>query len=166
MSFYIETKDGRFISGLYATEAEAQAAIKRYIAQSSKRYAQQSQQREEIYRLSQSLTVVRNADTTPPAYLIDELAAEIYLKIAGNAAGTIYAPALLLGMIRSRIIGTKGDYWEITGIQRQQALSKLIGKTGPLTEDKESGTITRTKNPHALVGAGNRGLYKSYMQRV
>lgn len=167
MSFYIESNTGGFISGLYASEAEAQAAIKRFIVQSAKRLPTDQERRAVVARLSQSLRVVRNADSTPPAYLIDELGAEIYMRIAGDAVGTIYTRPLLLDMARTRIMGKKGDYFEIGPIQRQQALSKLIdNNTGPLFEDVKTGTISRTKHHYSLAGTGRDGLYKSYIQRI
>lgn len=168
MSYYIETSAGGFLSGLYATEGEAQAAIKRYISQSAKRSTQQNNLRQTIANLGQSLVVVRNADSPAPDYLVNELAAEIYMRIAGDAVGTIYSKPLLLGMARSRVIGMKGEYWEITTVQRQQALAKLInGNNGPLFEDAESGSITRTKSPYSLAGIGKKdGLFKSYIQRI
>lgn len=168
MSYYIESAAGAFVSGLYTSHDDAAAAIKRYIQQAAKRHSHQDMQRKEINRLTNSLRVVRNVDSSLPSYVIDELATELYFRIASNAVGTIYNRALLIGMVKTRIIGTKADYWEITAIERNQALSKLLANTGPLAEDNETGTITRTKGSWSHVGAGNRtqGLYKSSLSRV
>lgn len=166
MSFYIETNTGGFISGLYAHEADAKAGIKRFIDQSAKRMPTDRERRDAASRLNQSLKIVRNADSLAPSYLADELAAEVWYRIANDSVGMIYTRPLLISLARTRIIGRKGEYWEVTPLLRSQALEKLLtGKTGPLIENLETETITRTKAPFVLAGVGNRGLFKSYLPR-
>jgi len=168
MSYFIQSTYGTFISGLYYTEAEAQRGIDRFIEQSAKRYTTNAERSKEIGRLRQSLKVVMNIDTTPPEQAIYSLRDEILSKIEKDASGTIYSRPLLIGMIKTRIMGKPGQFYEISAQMKESALNNLFNpvatkKPGVLIE--KDGIITRSSEiiPYSQPIAG---IFKSYLQRV
>lgn len=168
MTYYIETELGCFISGLYYTEIEAQRGIDRYIAQSAKRYNTNSDRNKEIDRLRQSLKVELNIDITPPEQAFYVLRDEILRKIERDAPGTIYSRPLLIGMIKTRMMGKPGQYFEVSVQMKESALNDLFNpiepkKPGVLIE--KDGIITRSNEMIAYSPSIN-GWYKSYIQRV
>lgn len=167
MSYYIEGPSNQLISGLYQTQAAAQNGIDRYIASQAKRYTP-SKAREEAMRLKQSLKVAHNVDSEPPAITVLMLRDEILKRVENAEPGTIYSRPLLLGMIRTRLMGLNGQYWEVTQSMRDRALSGLFSPTGAHKDGvlvEKDGVITRTDAtmPYSQPVAG---WLKSYMQRV
>lgn len=168
MSYYIQGASGQFISGLYYTEADARRGIEKYIEQQAKRYTTNIDRIKEMSRLRQSLKVVLNTDGEPPAQAVYTLRDEILKKIENDNVGTIYNEPLLIGMIRTRILGLNGTYYEVTPMMRKKALTTLFN---PVTAKKsrllveKDGIITRTKEmlPYSLP---INGLFKSYLHRV
>lgn len=167
MSYYIKSNSGPFISGLYASQDEASAAKDRYVRQNAKRYLTQDKQREVLHRLNGSLTIVKNNVVVAPSWITsDLLATELYLRIAGDSIGTIYTRPLLLGLIKTRVIGniSQNTYWEVTPEQKIKALANLIGGAGPLSEHGD--TIIRTKNHFGHGNSGTLGIFKTSVGRV
>lgn len=169
MSYFIQSNYGTFISGLYYTEAEAQRGIDRYIEQSAKRYATNSDRNKEIGRLRQSLTVVLNSDQTPPEDAVFSLRDEILRKIEKDAPGTIYSKPLLLGIIRTRLMGKLGEFFEVSATMKERALSDLFNPVAPkkpgVLIESENGTITRS-GEMVPYSAPIGGMFKTYIQRV
>lgn len=158
---------GGFISGLYYSETEAQRGIERYISSQAKRYTP-SKARDEAMRLKQSLKVAHNVDSEAPAIIVDMLRNEIFKRVENAEPGTIYNRPLLLGMITTRLLGLNGQYWEVTQIMRERALSGLFkqtatGSTGVLVE--KDGIITRTAEK-PIYSQIKGGWFKTYLSRV
>jgi hypothetical protein len=168
MSYYIQTDLGCFISGLYYTQLEAERAIDRYIEQSAKRYTTNSDRNKEIGRLRQSLKVVMNIDTEAPIQAVYVLRDEILRKIEKQEPGTIYSRALLLGMIKTRIIGKPGRYSEVSVQMKESALNDLFTPVAPKKPGvliEKDGIITRS-GEMVPYSPPISGFFTSYLYRV
>lgn len=168
MSYYIQGASGQFISGLYYTEAEALNGIERYIQMQAKRYIENLDRIKEVGRLRQSLKVTPNIDEEPPTLATYILRDEILKRIENDSEGTIYSRPLLLGMITSRVMGKAGQYFEVTAMMKERALSDLFNpvaakKSGVLIE--KDGIITRS---HEMTSYSPPigGWFKTYVHRV
>lgn len=162
MSYYIQASHGAFISGLYYTEPEAQRAVERYLQQQSRRY-NPSAGRDHVLRLKESLKIVLNKDAEAPAQAVLMLRDELQKQIENDTPGTIYNRSVLLGNIRTRILGTPGQYFEVTPTMRAQAFAYLLLDNGVLTE--RDGIFTRTTNAPAYAKSLN-GWHKFYTQKI
>lgn len=54
-----------------------------------------------------------NLDEEAPAITVLMLRDEILKRVENAEPGTIYSRPLLLGMIRTRLMGLNGQYWEV-----------------------------------------------------
>ncbi len=126
-------------------------------------------EREKNKRLRQSLKVVMNIDTTPPEQAIYSLRDEILSKIEKDASGTIYRRPLLIGMIKTRIMGKPGQFYESSAQMKESALNNLFNPVAPkkpgVLIESGNGTITRSGEtiPYRQPITG---IFKSYLQRV
>ncbi len=162
MSYYICSNYGGFISGLYATEADAKRGLNNYVKQQARRYSP-GKVHNITLSLNEALKIIYCPDSEAPDIVVNYLSEEIFNRIKADSPGAIYSKPLLLSHIRTRIFSIGSEYWEVLPIMKARALGGLLGESEVLVNDAD-GNITRGTG--SFDGPkSNTGVFKSSAPR-